>query len=247
MNKYLLKKFNKIERYHWWWKGRQNILKMFIPDKKNLKILDIGCGTGETILFLNGYLKQPNITGLDSSKLAIKFCKERNLNVKNSNATKLPFKSCSFDCVLLLDVLEHINDDGATLIEARRVLKDGGRIYITVPALQFIWSDHDTGQGHKRRYSLAKMNKVSTMANLKVIKSSYFNFFLSPIIIIVRVIGNIFPFTRLNEYDSKINYNVAKHNILNSILSRIFITETSLLKNISLPFGISIFTILEKQ
>lgn len=247
MNEKLLEYFNEIEKIHWWWEGRRQILRQFIADKPKLKILDIGCGTGETLTFLKDHLTKPKLFGIDNSQIAINYAKKRgHQNIVKVNAKKLPFEDDSFDYILLLDVLEHIHDDASILTEAKRVLRPNGKIIVTTPALQFIWSDHDSEQGHFRRYVRRDMKQLSMKTKLRIERISYFNFFLSPAIITIRLLGRIKPFKKFNSYDSKLNFDLAKKNLVNNLLRTIFVSEIKLMKYTDYPVGISIFTVFKK-
>jgi SAM-dependent methyltransferase len=248
MNEKLLGYFNEIEKHHWWWEGRRQILRQSIENKKGLKILDIGCGTGETLSFLKDYLPKPILYGVDSSPVAINYTKKRgHKNILKVDAKKLPFGNNTFDYILLLDVIEHIEDDTAILVEAKRVLKKKGKIIITTPALQFIWSEHDSAQGHFRRYVRRRIRKISKEAKLSIRRISYFNFFLSPAIIGIRLLSRFKPLIKYGKYDSKLNFNIAKKPLLNGPLKLIFVSEIKLMKLINYPFGISIFAVLQKE
>lgn len=223
MSDQLLKKFNEIEKKHWWWEGRRELLRVILNNKKPKKILDVGCGTGETLSFMKTIFPKAELYGIDTSKRAIRYSKQRgHKNILYSKAEKLPFKNNAFDVVMFLDVLEHIEDDQAVISEAKRVLKKNGIIIITSPGLSFIWSAHDTEQGHKRRYTRREIRKLATNSGLTVSFISYFNFFLSPSIIIIRLLSNIQTFRRLASCDSGINYDIAKFELANSILRYIF-------------------------
>ena len=65
----------------------------------------------------------------------------------------IPVAPESADLIVLFDVLEHVEQDEASLVAMRRLLKPGGRIVLTVPAHQWLWSAHDVGLHHMRRYS----------------------------------------------------------------------------------------------
>ncbi|KKS94738.1 MAG: Methyltransferase type 11 [Candidatus Collierbacteria bacterium GW2011_GWB1_44_6] len=248
MNEKLLRHFHEIEKIHWWWEGRRQILRQSLEKKPGLKILDIGCGTGETLTFLEGCLDKPKLYGIDNMPVAIDFARKRgHKNIRLVDAKKLPFNANSFDYVLLLDVIEHIEDDSGILLEAKRVLKKGGKIIITTPALQFIWSEHDSEQGHFRRYTRSRMRWLAIKTRLAIDRISYFNFFLSPAIILLRLLGRLKPFKKVNSYDSKLNYDIAKKSLINDLLKIIFVTEIKLMKYISYPIGISIFTVLKKK
>lgn len=240
MNQSLLKKFNQIEKTHWWWEGRRQIISQLITPKKNQKVLDIGFGTGETMNYLQKILLNPVLHGVDASVVAVRFAKSRGHKMaKKGLATKLPYRSNTFDTTLALDVIEHIGNDQKVVDEIFRVLKPGGEAIITVPALSFIWSKHDTGQGHKRRYTRRRLVKLAKKTGFEVHFISYFNFILSPIIIFIRLIGRLKPFNKLGEYDSKINYDISDKKLINSFLKTIFVTEIKCLNFFRYPIGIS--------
>lgn len=248
MNETLLNYFNEIEKIHWWWEGRRQILKQSIRQISGLNILDIGCGTGETLTFLQGYLDNPKLYGVDNSPVAISFAKKRgHYHIQKVDAQKLPFPDKTFDTILLLDVIEHVKDDTGVLVEAKRVLKKKGQIIITAPALQFLWSNHDTGQGHYRRYTRRMLRILARQTGLTLAAVSYFNFLLSPAIISLRLLGKLKLFKAINKYDSKLNYDVAKIGVANNLLKFIFVNEIKLMKFVRYPLGISIFAILQKK
>lgn len=241
MDDHLLRKFNEIETIHWWWAGRREFIKLLLKGKKPSKILDVGCGTGETLTFLKTLFPKAKLYGVDTSTTAIKFSKARgHKNILKSTAAKLPYKDNTFDVILFLDVLEHIKDDQSVIIEAKRVLKKGGCIIITSPGLSFIWSAHDTEQGHQRRYTRREIRRLANGASLKTSFISYFNFILSPPIITIRLLSRLKPFRSFADYDRGINFDIAKVGLLNKTMEHIFVNEVRALKYIRYPFGISI-------
>ena len=66
---------------------------------------------------------------------------------------RLPFEDEAFDLVTTLDVIEHVDDDVATLAELRRVLRPGGLLLVAVPAYMFLWGTQDEVSQHRRRYT----------------------------------------------------------------------------------------------
>jgi len=112
------------------------VLKKFIPKNEKIKILDFGCGKGKIfgeILTINPHA---NITGVDVSKKAITFIKNKfpkKKFYKISDGGKLPFSSQSFDFIIASDVLEHVYDTENAFLELARVLKKNGKILISVP------------------------------------------------------------------------------------------------------------------
>ena len=245
----LLKIFNRVEKNHWWWEGRRYLLKSLLSGKNPKRILDIGCGTGETLTFLQKLFPEARLYGIDTSDKAVAYTKKRgHQHVVNASAESIPEKKETFDVILLLDVLEHIRKDSQVLLEVKRVLIPGGILLITSPALPLLWGDHDKNQGHYRRYTKNDFVQLSRKTGLKTNTNTYFNFFLSPIVIFVRVLGKIPPLRFLVQYDNGINYEVAFHPLINTVLSVIFRIELWLLKKgVRYPFGISLVVALQKD
>lgn len=128
-----------LEKSHWFFKARRKVLESFISlyvIRGEKKILDFGCGTGNIVEMLEAFGK---VSGADSSNVAIEFCAKRRLS--NIFLTKLedrlPFADNGFDIICAFDVLEHIENDEDTLKELKRILKSGGKFFITVPAFSF--------------------------------------------------------------------------------------------------------------
>lgn len=85
----------------------------------------------------------------------------------------------------LFDVVEHIQDDLGFLTTIHRLLKPGGRVYLTVPAYQWLWSEEDTLAGHARRYTANSMRGLLERAGYSVEFVTYFFFFL-PLPVLLR-------------------------------------------------------------
>jgi len=249
MEEKLLDKFNKIESRHWWWEGRRQLVKQLLRDKeiKLLRVLDIGCGTGETMSFIKALVKEVEVYGIDTSKIAVSYSKSRgHKKVYLAGAGKLPFAANFFDAVVMLDVLEHIQDAKQALAEAKRVLKKRGVMIVSCPAMQILWSDHDANQGHVKRYARKDLRKLAKDAGLKVEWIGYFNFFLSPIIAAVRWLSRVPNFSHLASYESGANYEVANKGLVNEILKKVFVNEVKLAQKISYPWGVSVAIKLRK-
>ncbi len=145
-------KFNKYEKngaYHWnnisksikkhnaFVKARYDLIVNCIPEIKNKKILDVGCGDGVLCYLLAR--KGGVVFGIDYCSCAIdlakKKCKEKKtkVNYQVASAYELPFKDNFFDIVISSDVIEHLNNPEKMLYEIKRVLKDNEKAIITTP------------------------------------------------------------------------------------------------------------------
>jgi len=232
-----------VEGSHWWFVGRRRIIESFLgPICSNLKtkqprILDIGCGTGANLEMLSQF---GTAEGVDVSVEALAFCRERGLaNVRQGEAEHLPYEDCSFDLVTGLDVVEHLDDDVAGLKEMWRVLRPGGYAFLFVPAFMFLWGVQDDVSHHRRRYTLAGLQQAVREAGFEIERVTYANMaFFLPVLVgrwLMRVTG-IRP-------ASENNINI---NALNGPLGRILGLESSILRHVNLPFGVSAICVLRR-
>jgi len=82
--------------------------------------------------------------------------------------------SGSIDCAVLMDVIEHVDDDVGLVRDVDRILTPDGELLITVPAHQALWSEHDVFLGHRRRYDRRRLLDVVDRAGLHVIECFHF-------------------------------------------------------------------------
>lgn len=249
MNHHLTDLLSEVEDFHWWFEGRRALLtkvfKKYLKRNKDIKILDVGCGTGGNMKFLSTFGR---VYGVDNLKVAVDFSKKRGFkDSKVADAYNLPFKDESFELVTFLDVLEHIKDDKKALEEAKRVLKPGGLIVITVPALPLIYSEFDKMQGHQKRYLYQDLAILAKRLDLTKLYMNYFNFFFSIPIASIRIASRFKIFNRLGRYDSRINYDISKVGIFNDLLLGIFKIEIALSNLLKYPFGISLIGVFRKE
>jgi len=139
----------------------------------------------------------------------------------------------------VLDVVEHIDDDVGALKAMARVLKPGGKILITVPAHQWMWSAHDVVNHHKRRYSKGTLLAALEKAGLKWRKLRWFNSLLFPVAVAARFAGKL-----MGKDDSDDSPPPA---VLNKAFEAIFGLERHLLGRLPMPPGLSIIVLAEPK
>jgi SAM-dependent methyltransferase len=194
MERIVYDRMAELDERHWWYRARRDILATLITRKIKLpadaRILEIGCGTGHNLQMLARFGEVDGIE-LDGAARAVA---ERRLG-RSIGASPLPelegVPDAAYDLVAVLDVIEHVAEDRASLLTIARKLKPGGRILITVPAHQWMWSAHDEVNHHKRRYSARSLRELIEGAGLHVHLLSPFNALLFPLAAVVRLAGKL--------------------------------------------------------
>ena len=208
-------------------------------NKTKLAIVNIGCGTGGTIDMLESFGIVDNV---DISNEAIKFMKKRGYQRLTRVADlDLPFKDGSYDLVGAFDVLEHIQDDPRALKEWRRVLRDDGAVVLTVPAYQWLWTDHDVSLHHKRRYTIKSVSKVAEEAGFCVEDASYAIVFSLPLVVGFRFLNKALG----RKADSETSY-VEVPAFVNKTFTKLLYIEAKMHRIMSFPFGTSVVVVLRK-
>ena len=242
MNIEMYRIFFDIQKQHWWFVTKKDIILDTIDShielQKDSTVLDIGCGSG---LMLNALGELANTSGMDMSNEAIQFSKEIFKGSINQGSLphNAPFANESFDLITALDVIEHIDEDIESLKAIRCLLKPHGKAIITVPAYMFLWSSFDEMNEHKRRYTLSELRQKLIGAGFQIEKISYFNTILFPIVYIVRTLNNLLGRDGASDVDMP-------GRPMNFILKSIFGFEKYLLRLMNLPFGVSILAVVKK-
>lgn len=226
-----------LEDTHWWFQGRRAVLRALLAragTNGHMRVLDAGCGTGRNMLEFSSL---GAVEGVDASSEAIEFCRRRGLDgVREGQIEQLPFADGSFDLILATDVLEHLRDDHAALIELRRVAAPGGRLLATVPAYRWLWSQHDTVHHHFRRYTWRVLRGRLLAAGWEPAQWSYFNSLLLPPIAAVRLASRRNQAGEVQRADLKLT-----PPSLNRLLARPMGIEAELIAHgVRLPAGVSI-------
>ena len=244
MDKDLYQHYFDHEETHWWFVARRqiikNILDIYVPNKDSGSnaILEIGTGTGGNLKMLSKFGK---IFGMEMDQTACEIAKSRRIcDVKQGKLPdKLPF-DMNFDLICMFDVLEHIEKDVETLNSIKMKLTNRGKIVLTVPAYQWLWSHHDVVNHHYRRYNQKTLQKVISDAGLTVTYISYFNTWLMPIIASIRLIKNSLRLKGDSDLSEPNKY-------INKWLMHIFASERFLMPKLKFPFGVSLIVVIKNN
>ncbi len=236
------KQYRLFEIDWWWFMGRHDLIyKIFSVlksdnEKEKNKVLEIGCSSGENSKIFNNLI---DYYGIDISLGAIKTGNENIKTLILGDAGFIPFKDKTFEMVLFLDVLEHLDEEKSAIDEAYRVLKDDGHLLILVPAFNFLWGGHDILNEHKRRYTRDRLIKVIDN-KFYISKISYWNFFLFIPIVFMKIIKR---FSNKQTSDFTKIPNKMNNIILVNLLK---IENYIILKGMNLPIGVSILCVCRK-
>jgi SAM-dependent methyltransferase len=204
-------------------------------------LAEIGCGTGGNLKFLQHHYA---VMGVDTSAEAVAYCAGRvTCPVFHGDFRQgLASRWGEIDGVVLMDVLEHIDADGAFLQDIVAALKPRGVVLITVPAHRFLWTRHDEVLGHVRRYSARELRRL--WSELPVVERFFspFNCFLFPAITLARKLVALCGKGGGGESDLQ-----PCHPLLNRTLRAVFSAERHWLTLCPLPFGVSYLAVLEKD
>jgi SAM-dependent methyltransferase len=171
----------RVAEQHWWYRARRRLLARLLAGRLPAQgvALDVGCGTGETLTALES-AGVGTALGTDLSPLALSLgARARGQRtVAVALAEHLPFGDHRADCIVAMDVIEHLDDDVLALRELLRVARPGATVYLTVPAYPFLWSDHDVRAAHRRRYTASMLERSARAAGIEIERISYYNSFL---------------------------------------------------------------------
>jgi len=224
---------------HWYYSSKANALVDYVGKVNHMSALDIGSGSG----FFSKFL-------LRNTDLRVVWCYDINYHESQDVdylGKKIYFRKSigeiSVDLILLMDVLEHIDDDLEFLKNYVSRSKKGTKFLISVPAFMFLWSQHDVFLEHKRRYRIKNLNLLVEASGLEIVKSTYFFSLVFPIAVFIRIISKIF---KLSKADIK--SDLKKHSKLtNRLLKVLCYFDRRYIFAHNRFAGLSIFCLAEKK
>ena len=224
-----------VEETHWWYSALHQLilqtLEAELPDWRDKRILDAGCGTGAILQRLGS--PERNV-GIDLAPEAIEFCHERGLdNVEQGDICALPFADASFDAVICSSVLYHqwVSDVATAVCEISRVLRPKGLLLVNVPAFGFLYSAHDDAVMTAHRFRRPEIRKLLLEHNFAIQRLTYWTTLLFPLAVAARTFGGSQMGRDFESLDLSLSQRVFR---------RVMAFELRLLKHFSLPFGVAL-------
>lgn len=220
---------------HWYYCSKAAATRRLLGDSSIRRILDVGAGSG----FFSHHL-------LTHTGACEAWCVDISYPADSSATTagkpvhyRRGIDNIEADLVLLMDVLEHVDDDLGLLKSYVGKVPSGSRFLMTVPAFQFLWSGHDDFLEHKRRYTLAQFETLTRDAGLTVQRGAYYFGAVFPIAAALRLLPqasrDVSPQSQLKRH----------HPLVNTVLKTLCRLELPLMGMNRLA-GLSVFVLARK-
>ncbi|MEM1376670.1 MAG: class I SAM-dependent methyltransferase [Pseudomonadota bacterium] len=234
-----------VEDRHWWFSGRRAVSEEVIRAlglESGARILEVGSGTGGNYEMLSKYGK---VTAVEMEDAARQIAQEK-YGIETMSGflpNNLPELGENYDLICMFDVLEHVEQDAESLEVLRGLLAADGRILITVPAHQWLWSRHDVHLHHFRRYARPELRDKLTAAGLTVDKLTFTNMTMFPAAIAARVADRLLS---SGENGASTGTDIPAEPV-NSLIGAIYRSERHLVRRMNLPIGLGLLAVARKS
>ena len=220
---------------HWYYRSKARALTRFLQGQPARTILDVGAGSG----FFSHHLLT-HTAAQEAWCVDISYDAESDATVSGKPVHyRIGVDQVEADLVLLMDVLEHVDDDVGLLRAYVDKVPSGSRFLISVPAFQALWNDHDDFLEHKRRYTLKHMEQVARDAGLQVRHGAYYFGLVLPIAAALRLMP------KGRQPGPARSQLKAHHPLVNGMLTAMCSLELPLMKANRLG-GLTVFCLAQK-
>ncbi|MCP1646295.1 2-polyprenyl-3-methyl-5-hydroxy-6-metoxy-1,4-benzoquinol methylase [Pseudomonas citronellolis] len=220
---------------HWYYSSKAKALSSIVGRDIGASILDVGAGSA----FFSRHLLA-NTTASEAWCVDTSYVDEKDEVISGKLLhLRKAIGHVGASLVLLMDVIEHVDDDVELLALYRDKVPAGTRFLVTVPAFQFLWSSHDEFLEHRRRYTLPQLENTLRKAGLKIKKSNYFFGSVFPLAAVLRLLERV-------RHDSQPpRSQLTRHSpLVNTTLRGICQMETFWMRHNRLA-GLSVFCLAE--
>ena len=236
----------RAERDHFWFRGFRRfvtpLLRQAAAGRRDLAILDCGCGTGNNLGLLRPHGRA---FGIDLTFSGLVHGRRRGERLlAQASALSLPFADGTFDLVTSFDVIYAFDDERAALAlaEMHRVLRPGGALVLNVAALPSLRGNHSVLGGEVQRYTRAGLRRHLGAAGFTVQRLTYTNASILPIVAAVRFSQRL----RQGGHHLSDTEMTVPPAPINAALSALLAVEAAALRAFDMPLGSSLLTLARK-
>jgi SAM-dependent methyltransferase len=247
----LLDLTSRVEATHFWFRGFRGfvspVLREIAGARRDLRLLDCGCGTGHNIASL--LRPYGRALGFDLTPGGLAHARAAGLPVARANMCHIPFQSGWFDIVTSFDVLQYVHDDAAAIREMARVMAPGGGLVVTATALEVLRGGHAGTWPEVRRYTTRRMRTIVEAAGLRVHHLTYLFASLFPAMLAVRLLRRDSSATSGPGQSTDPNRDWEMHvppAPLNGALALMLRGEARLSRRVPMPVGSSVLVVARK-
>jgi len=172
---------------HWYYRAKAAALLRTLGGEPFRGILDVGAGSGFFSRYLLLHTTATHAVCVDTAYKT----ESDSLCGGKPLAFRRKIETCDADVVLLMDVLEHADDEAVLLRPYVEAVNPGTRFVITVPAFQFLWSSHDIFLEHRRRYTIRQLVATLEQCRLGLDTSHYYFAAVFPLATALRLLERI--------------------------------------------------------
>lgn len=233
------------ESESWLKKGRRNLLSSMVRQsgggRKDLKLLEVGAGVGQNVPAL---LEFGQVDVIEISDVGLEALKKIG-GIRQVMGDPIPFDlKETYDVIVAMDVVEHIEDDREALSWMAQHLKPGGLLFATVPAYQWLFSEHDVALHHFRRYTARRLKRAFP-SSVEVLRCGYFNSVLFPVAASVRLSKKLVQ-GNSKERPARKQSGLMPRPV-NALFQRVLDSEVwAIRKGLDLPFGLSVYCLAKR-
>jgi ubiquinone/menaquinone biosynthesis C-methylase UbiE len=235
------------EQRHFWFHGFRRfvapLLRLATKGRRDLRLLDCGCGTGANLAILQRY---GQAIGFDLTWTGLEFARRSGRRlVAQASITDIPCRSAAFDVVTSFDVLQTLTADQerAAMAEMFRVLAPGGALILNVAALEVLRGNHSILAAEVRRYRRRVLRAALERAGFDVVRLTYTNASIFPLMLAVRTAQRAGGLPAPEEEGRDI---AVPARPINMVLSALLSVEALLLRRFDMPVGSSILALATK-